>query len=94
MLGQLATFLGRYDEAPGFFAQARAIFERFDAPYYATATDFEEAIFLSQRGADGDRDRARERATAVRDVARERGFGMLERRADALLAELVSTRAE
>jgi len=87
-LGRLATFLGHYDEAPDFFAQARRIFDGFDAPYYATETDLEEAILLSRRGADGDRERARDRAMAVLDVSRERGFGRLERRADALLAEL------
>jgi hypothetical protein len=87
-LAQLAIFLGRYDEAPGFLAEARDIFRRFDAPYFATLTDLEEAVLLSRRGDDGDRDRARDVAAAVREVAVARGFRMIERRADALLAEL------
>jgi ATP/maltotriose-dependent transcriptional regulator MalT len=86
-LGQLATFLSRYDEAPDFFAEARRIFRRFDAPYFSSLTDLEEAVLLSRRGADGDRERVRDLATSVREVARARGFGMLERRADALLAD-------
>jgi tetratricopeptide (TPR) repeat protein len=87
-LGQLATFLERYDDAPGFFVEAHAIFRRFDAPYFAALTDLEEAMFLSRRGDHGDADQSRDIAATVRELSRARGFGMLERRAEALLAAL------
>src|SRR5262249_32630282 len=87
-LASLATFLGRFDAAAEYFVEARDLLTRFDARYFLTLADLEEAIPLRAWRRVGDAERARELAQAVVDAAVEYGFGRLEQRARALLAQL------
>lgn len=73
-VGDLERLLGRLDEADASFEQALAVHERLQAPFFVARTQAAWAALLAERGAAGDRERARELATAALTVATLRGF--------------------
>ena len=86
-LAALATLLGRHDDAEGHFADAERINTAFGAHGWNADNDVRHAV---QQIAKGDRGAARAIAERARDRARATGYGLVERQAEAVLAELGS----
>jgi len=84
----LATTLGDYEVAEGYFAQAAAFNHRARAKFYGARTDLWWAKMLIARDADGDTDRARALLTAAHTAACVHGYGDIERRSVETLANL------
>ena len=57
-LGQLASQLGRFDDAERHFSDALAVHERMGADVWTAHTLYDHAVMLSRRGAPGDVERA------------------------------------
>jgi hypothetical protein len=55
------------------------------APFFLARTWLEWSALLLERGAQGDAERAREMLVDVREIARERGFAQIGRRAERAL---------
>jgi len=88
----LATRLGRFDEALADYELAREIAERLDAQWMMLAADQSLAEMLIRRAEPGDVDRARVIAAEILDASISEGFGGLYQRATfALQTELFGT---
>jgi tetratricopeptide (TPR) repeat protein len=85
-LGVLARTLGRLDDAEAHFVAADQDTERMRAPFFQTRTWLEWGATLLERRAPGDVDRAVDLLTRARDVAADRGYAQIERRANRMLA--------
>jgi len=85
---QLATTLGRLDEADALYASALALEEGFRAPVLAARTRYWWARALAERGRPGDTERARILVTDSLAAAHRIGMRTLEREAAALEATL------
>ena len=88
-LGMLATTLGRFAEAEDRFAAAAATNARIGAPTWLARTQLEWARMVLTRSAVGHAERARDLLAQARATARELGLGNVERRAAALLSQVV-----
>jgi hypothetical protein len=84
-LGALARTLGDLDAGDAHFAHAAPVHERMRAPFFLARTWLEWSALLLERGAQGDAERAREMLVDAREIARERGFAQIERRAERAL---------
>ncbi len=84
-LGELDATLGRFDEAEAHFRRALELEERFEAPLFLAVTRLAWGRMLLARGTDGDEERGRELLAEAQAAAERHGFGMVERRAQALL---------
>jgi hypothetical protein len=84
-LGALARTLGDLDAGDAHFAHAAAMHERMRAPFFLARTWLEWSALLLERGAQGDAERSREMLVDAREIARERGFAQIERRAERAL---------
>ncbi len=87
-LGGLATVLGRYDDADGYFARAAESTARTGAKCSAALTDQLWGQMLAERNAPGDLDRARDLLTKAQTVAATNGYANVERRATEALQRL------
>ena len=84
-LGELATVLERYDEAETHFAEAERIGERLHSPYWLAFARAAWGDMLLRHGRDEDHDRAQQLLDGARAVAEARGYGVIARRATAVL---------
>jgi class 3 adenylate cyclase len=84
-LGGLATVLGRYDEADGYFDRCAATSARMHAKFFVALTDLRWGSMLAQRKAEGDTEKARDLLTKAHAAAAAHGYGNVERRAAAAL---------
>ncbi|HXQ58587.1 MAG TPA: AAA family ATPase [Acidimicrobiales bacterium] len=80
-LGGLATVLGRYDEADGYFSRATATSRRVGAKFFAARSQLLWGRMLLERRAPGDADRAHDLLSMARTAAAEHGYANVERRA-------------
>jgi DNA-binding NarL/FixJ family response regulator len=87
-LGQLASVLGRHDDAVSQLDSARAVHRAYNAAIWVTHTDLDEAIVRLRRGREDDLRVALELLEDVRATSQRREWKALEARADALLADL------
>jgi class 3 adenylate cyclase/tetratricopeptide (TPR) repeat protein len=85
-LARAATVLGDYDRAEMWFATARDIDSRLQAPFRIALGQLDHADLCLARRADGDVECARALATAAAATAAEYGCAGLSTRAAALLA--------
>ncbi len=86
-LGGLSTVVGRYDDAAAYFTEA-AEFNRRGGMHFADAeTSMLWGQMLRIRNGPGDGDRARELLEQGRESAAVRGYAIVERQANAELAE-------
>jgi class 3 adenylate cyclase/tetratricopeptide (TPR) repeat protein len=93
-VARLCALLGRDDDAQQLFATALELCERFGAVYWAGRTHVERAEMYARRGASGDRDLAEgDLAKALEYAARCQGVS-IERRVDAVRADLDQTPGE
>ncbi len=88
-LGGLATVLGRYDEAEGYFAQSAAMSDRMGAKFFLASTELLWGKMLAERRAPGDAQQARERIVRARTSAAANGYVNIERRASEALEHLI-----
>ena len=86
-LGQLATILGRLEEAERHFETAHRVHERLAAPGWLAHGQVDHARMLLARDAPGDAARARELAAAALKTYRALGMAAGERRAGPLVGE-------
>ncbi|HEX2272662.1 MAG TPA: AAA family ATPase [Acidimicrobiales bacterium] len=86
-LGQLATLLGRPEEAEAHFEAAHRVHERLGAPGWLAHGRVDHARMLLARNAAGDAARARDLAAAAQKSYRALGMAAHERRAGALVDE-------
>jgi class 3 adenylate cyclase len=82
-LGNLATVLGRYDEAEDYFARAWAASQAARAWFFAARTALSWGTMLTRRGNEGDAELAREMLTRAQDLGEEHGYANITRRARA-----------
>jgi DNA-binding SARP family transcriptional activator/tetratricopeptide (TPR) repeat protein len=87
-LGDLATVLGRYDQADTYFARAAQFNQRAGAKFVGATTDLAWGKMLAQRGAPGDLERARHLLTAAHAAAVAHGYAGIERAAAEALEHL------
>jgi tetratricopeptide (TPR) repeat protein len=87
VLGLLAAYLGRWEEARAHFEEARALCRRLRARPYLARTEYEYGRALLARDGPGDRERARALLTSAREVAVELNMPGLVKFADARLAK-------
>jgi class 3 adenylate cyclase/tetratricopeptide (TPR) repeat protein len=80
-LGGLATVLGRYDDADGYFARAAGSSNRAGAKFFAARTDLLWGTMLAERGGPGDAEKAHELFANAHAVAVTQRYGNVERRA-------------
>lgn len=79
-LGQLATTLGRWDDAEAHFKHALDLNERMDAKPWVAHTQFQYAEMLLRRGKREDAIRANGLIDEALDMARQLGMhGLLSR---------------
>ncbi|MGH8971717.1 MAG: ATP-binding protein [Acidimicrobiia bacterium] len=84
-LGLLAATMGRFDEAELHFAAAEKAHDGMQAPGWTAKTRLAWARILLTRGRQEDHERAQLLLRAALDVARDFGFGAIERQAVSLL---------
>ena len=84
-LGQLATLLGRPDDAEGHFQAAHQLHERLGAPAWLAHGRVDHARMLLARDCRGDGDRARQLLLAARRTYRALGMAAYDERAVAVL---------
>jgi class 3 adenylate cyclase/tetratricopeptide (TPR) repeat protein len=89
-LGGLATVLGRYDEADGYFARAAAMSERIGATFFAARTALSWGKMLTERRGPGDIEKARNLLALAQADALTHGYSTVERRAAAAIQLLDS----
>ena len=82
-LGNLATVLGRYDEAEDYFARAWAASQGARAWFFAARTALSWGTMLTRRGNEGDADSAKRMLTHAQDLADDHGYANIARRARA-----------
>jgi tetratricopeptide (TPR) repeat protein len=87
-LGDLATILGRYDEADAYFAYSAESSLRAGAKFFAARTDLSWGRMLSERRVPSETEKARELLTRAHAVAVANGYGNVERRASSALGLL------
>ena len=87
-LGALAALRGEYETAEAHFAAAEAFTDALGARYSAAMDDLARAHLHLARGEADDLVRAEHYATRSVENARENGYGGIEQRASAFLAEL------
>jgi len=87
-LAELATLLGRHDDADRFFADAHDMNARMGARFWTTWTDTAWAKLLAARGGPGDADRARVLLAEAHATASVSGYGIVARDAEAALRGL------
>jgi tetratricopeptide (TPR) repeat protein len=87
-LGGLATVLGRFDEAEDHLTRSAAACEEAGAKFFGARTELQLGRLLAARGAAGDPERARGLLAKALGVARDRGYGTVERRSSAALDSL------
>jgi tetratricopeptide (TPR) repeat protein len=91
-LGNLATVLGRWDDAAAHFEAATAVNERIGARPWVAHGEHDHARMLLARGGASDRAAAVERLRRAAATARALGMTDLVARVDALLADLPAAR--
>ncbi|HEX2274431.1 MAG TPA: hypothetical protein VHG90_11220, partial [Acidimicrobiales bacterium] len=84
-LGQLATLLGRFDDAEAHFAAAHRLHERLGAPGWLAHGRVDHARMLITRGRADDSERARTLLAAACHAYRALGMAAHELRAQALV---------
>jgi tetratricopeptide (TPR) repeat protein len=87
-LAELATVLGRHDDADRFFADAHDMNARMGARFWTTWTDTAWAKLLAARGGPGDAERARALLVEAHGVASASGYHIVERDAETALQRL------
>jgi tetratricopeptide (TPR) repeat protein len=80
-LGGLASVLGRYDEADAYFSQSAAVSKRLGATFFSARTDLWWGSLLVKRNRPEDAEMAVAHLTDAQRVARECGYGNVDRRA-------------
>ena len=88
VVGDLATVLGRYDEADACFVQAAAFCDRVGAKFFAARTKLSWGRMLAERRAPGDKEKARDLLTDAHAVAATHGYASIERRTAEALQRL------
>ena len=83
-LGALAAGRGRADAALDHLAEATAIAEEMDAPYWIAQSSIERAAALHSRGRAGDAARAERLVNEAIAIAEPQGYGRVLTQADAL----------
>jgi class 3 adenylate cyclase len=86
-LGDLATTLGRWDDAERHFEDAMAMNARMGALPWLAHTQHRYGVMLIERNQSGDRDKAIARLDAALVTARELGMRALEERVTTALAQ-------
>ena len=84
-LGQLATLLGRFEEAEGHFEAAHRMHDTIGAPIWGAHGRADHARMLVTRGRPGDVARARELAADAGAAFRSMGLAFYAERAEALV---------
>ncbi len=84
-LGQLASLLGRPDDALTHLGAARALHRAYRADIWVTHTDVDEAVARLRRGTDEDRRVAASLLRAAGELSRRRGWEALASRVDELV---------
>ena len=79
-LGQLASLLGRPDDALTHLDRARAVHRAYRSDIWVTHTDVDEAVVRQRRGTDDDRRVAAHLLQAAGEVSRRRGWDALASR--------------
>ena len=92
-LGNLATTLGRYEEAEAHFGAAAAIEERLGAPLLLARTHVGWARALIARGRPEDLDRAQHMLEQAEETAERLGGGLVTREVAECRAALAATHA-
>ena len=92
-LGNLATTLGRYEEAEAHFGAAAAIEERLGAPLLLARTHAGWARALIARGRPEDLDRAQHMLEQAEEPAARLGGGLVTREVAECRAALAATHA-
>ena len=90
-LARLCALQGRHDEASRWFAEARMVLEEDGARPQRAIVDYDEALMLARRAADGDRERALPLLDAAMRQFSEIGMTGWVRRAEELRASLPKT---
>ena len=86
-LARLCALRGQYEEAARWFAESRVVLEEDGARPLRAIADYDEALMYVRRGADGDRERARELFVAALVQFREIGMtGWIARAEEAVRA--------
>ncbi len=83
-VGQLASVLGRTDDAFVCFDAARAVHRAYRADIWVTHTDVDEAVARLRRGSDEDRRIAAQLLQAAGEASRRRGWVALAARVEEL----------
>jgi tetratricopeptide (TPR) repeat protein len=84
-LGQMATVLGRHEEADAHFRLAHRLHDAMDAPLWSAHGRLDHGRMLAARDRPGDRQRAAEMLAEARDRFEALGMEFYRRRAAALL---------
>jgi class 3 adenylate cyclase len=84
-LGGLSTVIGDYDSANQDFEQSAAMCARMEARFFAARTNLVWGQMLSERGAPGDHQKARELLVEAQTSARTHGYSVVEKRATDVL---------
>ena len=87
-LGDLATVLGRYEEAESYFSHSTMVSERTGAKYFAARSELSWGRMLLERRATGDLATARDLLTRAHAAGVLHGYGTVPRRAASALADL------
>jgi len=87
-LGQLASVLGRADDAFAHFEAAQLVHRAYRADIWITHTDIDEAVARLRRGAEEDRRRAARLLDRAAETSRREGWPALAARADELKGTL------
>jgi tetratricopeptide (TPR) repeat protein len=87
-LGALTTVLGRYEDAESYFREAQDLNTRGGMRFAEAHTKMLWGRMLGRRGAEGDAQRAQALLLEAREVAIDKGYGAIERRAAAELSKI------
>ena len=81
IVGGLATALGRYEEADGYYAQAAAFNDRANAKFLGARTNLAWGRMHAERNAPGDAEKARDLLTKAHTAAAAHGYADVEQQA-------------
>jgi hypothetical protein len=84
-VGELASVVGRLNEAEDYLVQATEFNDRARAKLFAACTNLSYGRMLARRNAPRDQERARTLLTRARTDAASDGYANVKRRADAAL---------